>query len=113
LATSRSRSSPPQLASPPLPIPFAAGTSTTLHLRPTIATNDGTTVGAFLASPGDVVVRSGGVSLVGPRLGAESLAYVGVIPSVPRIDGGFAEWANATADSIGAIAPPATSDLDI
>src|SRR5712691_3021612 len=97
----------------PLSRSIPGGGSLTARLRPSVNNNDGTTVGAFLKSPMDIIARSAGVSLVGPLTAPTSLAYVGVIPSIARIDGGFAEWTNTTADAIGDMTPPGTQDVDI
>ena len=74
----------------PLSLAVQAGTSLSVRLRPEINNYDGTTIGAFLRGPTDVVARSAGVSLVGPQTAARSLAYIGAIPSTARIDGGVA-----------------------
>ncbi len=98
---------------PALTIQVPAGASVNLAVRPAIALNDGTTVGAILANVADVVTRSGGVAFENPAQAPMSLAYVGVIPSAPRIDGGFAEWTNLTTDPTGDVTPIPSSDLDM
>src|SRR5881396_3585949 len=97
----------------PLSLAVQAGTSLSVRLRPEINNYDGTTIGAFLRGPTDVVARSAGVSLVGPQTAARSLAYIGAIPSTARIDGGFDEWTNAMPDALGDVTPPGGADLDI
>src|SRR2546426_878816 len=87
--------------------------SLSARLRPAVNNYDGTTVGAFLRSPTDIVAQNGGVSLVGPVTGADSLAYIGTVPSTARIDAGFAEWTNTTLDALGDVSPPGRQDLDI
>jgi len=97
------------------PLSFAVpdGGSLSGRLRPAVNNYDGTTVGAFLRSPTDIVAQNGGVSLVRPLTGADSLAYIGTVPSTARIDGGFAEWTNTTLDALGDVSPPGRQDLDI
>ena len=87
--------------------------SATLVVRPSVAADDGTTIGAHLASPGDVVVAQGGVALTSPPTSPESLAYVGALPAAVRVDGGFADWPSVTPDPTGDASPSWRRDLDI
>ncbi|HYT00620.1 MAG TPA: ATPase domain-containing protein [Thermoplasmata archaeon] len=97
----------------PLLVPIADGQTVTLRVRPEIATADGTTVGASLASPRDVVAGAAGVALSAPTRTPASLAYVGTIPSGVRIDGGFADWATPSIDPTGDVLPRPSPDLDL
>ena len=96
-----------------LSLAVPAGGSVSVFVRPAIAQDDGTTVGALLARVADVVAGPAGVSFVDPVDAPTSLAYVGTIPSASRVDGGFAEWTNLTTDPTGDVTPIETPDLDI
>ncbi len=90
-----------------------ANTTQTLTLHATVINSDGSTVGAFVAVPEDVQVAAGGVGMVSPVRGAESLAYVGGAPSGVRIDGGFVDWSNVTSDPVSDVRPVWDSDIDL
>ncbi len=94
------------------PITLASGDTRTFSMRPHVFSPDGTTVGAFVRDVEDVVVSGGGVAFVGPRTTPASLAYVGFVPSGPRIDGGFGEWTNLTPDPMGDVQPVWNPDID-
>jgi len=76
-----------------------AGQTLSLFVRPTVAMDDGTTLGAYLAGPRDVV--AGGVSFIAPPTAPEGYAYVGAIPVGARVDGGLAEWPGPGSDPVG------------
>lgn len=90
-----------------------AGQTAALEVRPSVALADETTVGARIASPYDIVVEDGGVSLQGSLATAASLGYVGGIPAGVRVDGGFSEWSNMTGDPIGDGRPSWSEDHDL
>ncbi len=95
------------------PITLASGDTRTFSVRPHVSSSDGTTVGAFVRDVEDVMVSGGGVALVGPRTTPSALAYVGVVPSGPRIDGAFGEWSNVTRDPVGNVRPVWDRDVDL
>lgn len=59
------------------------------------------------------MVSGGGVAFVGARTTPIALAYVGVVPSGPRVDGAFGEWTNVTPDPIGDVQPVWNRDVDL
>src|SRR2546426_718586 len=85
----------------------------TLSLRTQIATQDATTVGAFIKDLDDVVVASGGVAFVAPVAGPANLGYIGTVPARPVVDGAFGEWQNITGDPIGDEQPGWNPDIDL
>jgi hypothetical protein len=90
-----------------------ANATQTLTLHATVLNGDGSTVGAFVAAPEDVQVAAGGVGMVSPSAGPESLAYVGGVPAGVRVDGGFADWLNVTSDPAADVQPIWDSDIDL
>src|SRR3989441_2112899 len=95
------------------PIVLMSGDTRTFSVRPHVSSPDGTTVGAFVRDVEDVVTSGGGVAFVGPRTTPTSLAYVGFVPSGPRVDSGFGEWTNLTADPVGDVQPVWDRDVDL
>jgi len=85
----------------------------TLTVRPTVSTADNSTIGAFVKNLEDVFVSSGGVAFIASVTSPASLAYIGSIPLGPRVDGGFADWKNASSDPTGDVQPVPDADVDL
>jgi len=88
------------------------GANRTLSLRPNVVATDGTTVGAFLKDVEDVRT-SGGIAFTGPARTPVSLAYIGLIPNAPVVDGAFSDWPNITKDPLGDVQPRWNPDVDL
>ena len=75
------------------------GQSETLRLRGDIAGTSGDTLGLTIADSSAIeLVR--GVATVRPRPSPRAAGYVGVVPSVSIVDGGFSEWTNVSTDPV-------------
>ena len=94
------------------PLVIPAATSVTVSVRPIVGVEDGTTVGAFVPRVRDVFALFAGVAFAGTAHSPASRAYVGSIPPPARVDGGFGEWVNTSADPTGDVGP-GLADLDI
>ncbi len=54
-----------------------------------------------------------GVACVRSLPSTASLSYLGAIPGVPRIDGGFAEWSSTIPDAVGEASTRGNANIDV
>jgi hypothetical protein len=73
---------------------------------------DGETVGALVASPGDIVAQEAVVTLR-RNASVRDVGYLGSIPGGPRIDGGFAEWTTVLPDEQGDVEGWPNPNIDL
>ncbi|MGQ0796511.1 MAG: hypothetical protein ACT4OI_01410 [Methanobacteriota archaeon] len=77
-----------------------AGGSETLRVRADMSGSTGDTLGLTIVEPRHLVAD--GVVTLRHLPSARTVGYVGSVPAVPRIDGGFAEWTNVSLDPLDA-----------
>src|SRR2546421_3051370 len=94
------------------PIQIAVGVPTTLFVVGDFASTTGETFGVQLPSIHPFGV-DGGVVALRENPGPRSLGYLGVVPTTPRVDGGFDEWKALSADSTDDVAPRANPNIDL
>ncbi|MFQ5883475.1 MAG: hypothetical protein ACE5IO_00070, partial [Thermoplasmata archaeon] len=70
------------------------------------------TIGARISTRNDVSCENGTVSLL-TVASARDLGYVGALPSIPLIDGGFAEWTNVGLDQLGEQSTSGNANIDL
>ncbi len=91
----------------------AKNQSRTLIARLKVSGMDGSTIGALILNVDDVAVSSGGVAFSTPVTKPKSLAYIGSMPTGPRVDGAFGEWQNITSSPSGNVQPVWDRDIDL
>src|SRR2546427_398055 len=94
------------------PIQIAVGVPTTLFVVGDFASTTGETFGVQLPSIHPFGV-DGGVVALRENPGPRALGYLGLVPSTPRVDGGFHEWKALSADSTDDVAPRANPNIDL
>ena len=93
--------------------PVSKDQTRTLAVRLKMPSPDGSTIGALLMNLNDVRVVSGGVAFSAPIPKPRSLAYVGMLPAGPRIDGAFGEWTRVAPSPPGNAQPVWDQDVDL
>src|SRR5256886_1520982 len=94
------------------PVQIAVGVPITLFVVGDFASTTGETFGVQLPSIHPFGV-DGGVVALRENPGPRSLGYLGVVPTTPRVDGGFDEWKALSADPTNDVAPRANPNIDL
>ena len=94
------------------PQSVTTSSTSTYSIRADFSGASGDTLGVRVASPSAIGVADGVVSLR-TLPSAESLGYVGAVPSGPRVDGAFAEWSSAASDALGEASTAGNPSIDL
>src|SRR2546426_3824990 len=94
------------------PVQIAVGVPITLFVVGDFASTTGETFGVQLPSIHPFGV-DGGVVALRENPGPRSLGYLGVVPTTPRVDGGFDEWTALAADPTNDVTPRINPDIDL
>src|SRR5207245_5657111 len=91
---------------------IAVGATTYLYIVGDFSGTSGDTFGIRLPSAHPFGLGAAVVALR-ENAGARTLGYIGVVPSVPQVDGAFDEWSALSADGSNDVAPRPNPDIDV
>src|SRR5207245_6159697 len=91
---------------------IAVGATTYLYIVGDFSGTSGDTFGIRLPSAHPFCLGAAVVALR-ENAGARTLGYIGVVPSVPQVDGAFDEWSALSADGSNDVAPRPNPDIDV